>query len=305
MTDGHNRQNEWLSRHELALLKHLTGLDVTAARLHHAPRKRLQKPPRMRNRARTTILIGKDPSVTLVVQENAAEVKLKPSKKTAFEWKGLSIFHTSGSIHEGNLIHPVYVELPAGIAEVKMDKREREDFENLWEEELKDVLVADTLYLKLKANKKELDPKYFDAEEKKQFQAADLKEWQQWIDHKVVRFVPPAEAKRVPASKVFKAPMRYVRVNKATERLAPLVAKSRLIIPGHLDPEVGQHRTDSPTASVVTTRLLKFLAVSRGYAVYSFDVSTAFLRGKHLDREVYVRAPVDGLPKTPTTFMRI
>eukprot|EP00435_Cladocopium_sp_Y103_P053694 s2591_g17.t1 len=47
----------------------------------------------------------------------------------------------------------------------------------------------------------------------------------------------------------------------------------------------------------MTTRLLKILAASRGYQIYSFDVSTAFLSGKATDREIYVRAPTTGLPK--------
>ena len=68
------RQNEWLSRHELALLRQLTGLEITAARMHYAPRKRLQPPPQSKKRARTSILIGRDPSMTLVIEENASEV---------------------------------------------------------------------------------------------------------------------------------------------------------------------------------------------------------------------------------------
>ena len=91
--------------------------------------------------------------------------------------------------------------------------------------------------------------------------------------------------------------MRIVRVNKAAEKLAPLVAKSRLIIPGHLDPEIGTYRTDSPTAATMTTRLVKILAASRGYQIYIFDVSTAFLSGKATEREIYVRAPTTGLPQ--------
>lgn len=51
----------------------------------------------------------------------------------------------------------------------------------------------------------------------------------------------------------------------------------------------------------MATRLLKQIAVSRNWSVFSFDVSTAFLRGKSLDRELYVRAPADGLPATDST----
>ena len=37
-------QNEWVSRYEVELLKQLTGLPVTAARIHRSPRKRFQRP---------------------------------------------------------------------------------------------------------------------------------------------------------------------------------------------------------------------------------------------------------------------
>ena len=82
------KQNEWLSRYELALLRQLTGLEITAARMHYAPRKRLQPPPLSRKRARTSILIGRDPSMTMVVEENASEVRLKPKKKRPLSGRG-------------------------------------------------------------------------------------------------------------------------------------------------------------------------------------------------------------------------
>jgi hypothetical protein len=286
-------QNEWLSKYEVAMLKSLTGLEVTSARLHRAPRKRMQVPTKARNRARTSVLIGQDPSVTLVVEENAQEVTMHPKKKAPFLWTGLTIFHREKT-HKS---HRVYVELPGGLIEAKMHPEEAAEFHTLWCEEIRDRLVADALVLRLKENKKELDPKFFNSEEQKAFERADQKEWSQWLANKVVRFLQPDEAARVPRSKIFRAPMRIVRVNKAAEKLAPLVAKSRLIIPGHLDPEIGTYRTDSPTAATMTTRLIKLLAASRGYQIYSFDVSTAFLSGKATEREIYVRAPTTGLPR--------
>ena len=36
----------------------------------------------------------------------------------------------------------------------------------------------------------------------------------------------------------------------------------------------------------------------RGRELYVFDVATAFLSGNPTDREVYVKAPADGLPGT-------
>ena len=37
-----------------------------------------------------------------------------------------------------------------------------------------------------KANGKELEPKYFNEEEKKRFEEADRKEWMSWIENRVV-----------------------------------------------------------------------------------------------------------------------
>ena len=93
-------------------------------------------------------------------------------------------------------------------------------------------MVADALYLKLKENKKELNPKFFDAEERKAFSASDNKKWQQWIDHKVIRFLKLEEARRVPKNRIIRSPMRVVRNNKTADRLSPLVAKSRIVILG-------------------------------------------------------------------------
>ena len=292
-TDPEGPQNEWLSRYEIGLLRSLTGLDVTSARLHRVPRKRMQMPTKFRNRARTSILIGEDPAVTFIVEENASEVAKHPKKKAPFLWTGLTILHRPAAPE----VQSVYVELPGGLVEAKMDSEKAQEFQALWTEEVKDLLVADALLLRLKENKKELDPKFFDEEEQKAFDEADKKEWKQWLNNKVVKFLTPEQAAKVPKSKIFRAPMRMVRVNKSAEKLAPLVAKSRLIIPGHLDPEIGTYRTDSPTAATMTTRLLKLVASSRKYKVYSFDVSTAFLSGKATEREIYVRAPPGGLPK--------
>lgn len=44
--------NEWVTRYELTLLRQLTGLPVTAARIHRSPRKRFMRPPKMVSRSR-------------------------------------------------------------------------------------------------------------------------------------------------------------------------------------------------------------------------------------------------------------
>ena len=147
-------------------------------------------------------------------------------------------FNLPSSTRNQTQAHGLLVETPQKIAEAKMHYTEANGFRELWNEEIKDLLVADALLLRFKDNKKELDPRFFDTAEKAEFDKADKKEWSQWLSNKVVRFLTPQEASRVPKNKISRAPMRVVRVNKSTERLAPLIAKSRLIIPGHLDPEI-------------------------------------------------------------------
>lgn len=72
------RQNEWISRGEIQLLRQLTGLPVTSARIHRAPRKRLQKPPKLLSRARLSILIGEEAKDAFVVEESAEQVRQQP-----------------------------------------------------------------------------------------------------------------------------------------------------------------------------------------------------------------------------------
>ena len=80
--------------------------------------------------------------------------------------------------------HGLLVETPQKIAEAKI-YTEANGFRELWNEEIKDLLVvADALLLRFKENKKELDPRFFDAAEKAEFDKADKKEWSQWLSNK-------------------------------------------------------------------------------------------------------------------------
>lgn len=61
-TAGEGPANEWVSRHELEVLRKLTGLPLSAVRVHRSPRKKLMRPPKLVSRSRLSILIGQDPS---------------------------------------------------------------------------------------------------------------------------------------------------------------------------------------------------------------------------------------------------
>lgn len=71
---GERRCNSWLSRSELRSLRRLLQLPVKAARIHYAPRKRLQRPPNGRPRKRISVLLGEEPSMALLVQEEEKRI---------------------------------------------------------------------------------------------------------------------------------------------------------------------------------------------------------------------------------------
>ena len=67
------------------------------------------------------------------------------------------------------------------------------------------------------------------------------------------------------------------------------VTKARLVIRGYEETE--QARSDSPTCSKESIRLLISIAVAKGWNLNSLDVKAAFLQGKSIDREIYVTPP--------------
>ena len=255
--------NEWVSRYELEVLRKLTGLPLSAVRIHRQPRKRLMKPPKMVSRSRLSILIGEDPKDAYVVEEKEHEVKKNPKRKAGFYWKGMTMLIRGKETKDK--LHTTYVQFPNGVYRVYLTEEERRSFETLWKEEIKDILVQEVMLLRMRQNGKELDPKWFNQEEQAAFQESDRKEWQQWLDNNVVRRVSAQEEARIPKWQIFKAPLRTVRVSKATSLAMPLVAKSRLVVPGHRDPNLGEFRTDAPTASAVAARMSKAVARARGW----------------------------------------
>ena len=65
----------------------------------------------------------------------------------------------------------------------------------------------------MKQSGKELDPKFFNEGEKAAFDVSDKKEWESWLKNNSVRILTRQEASRVPKSKIFKLPLRFVRTS--------------------------------------------------------------------------------------------
>eukprot|EP00969_Alexandrium_andersonii_P035053 1534338-Alexandrium_andersonii.AAC.1 len=109
--------------------------------------------------------------------------------------------------------------------------------------------------------------------------------------------VPPAEARRIEKEqpdRIFKVPARFVLTEPSG------TAKARLVIPGHLDPDMpaghrsslkqSPHdmvRTDAPVAPQQALHLACVLAAVCRWRLGSFDVRAAFLTGDLLMRTLF------------------
>lgn len=191
-----------------------------------------------------------------------------------------------------------------GLHSLELTSDQFDDAWSVYEDWNLRAVSSEVFLLKLKPNQKELDPKIFDKKEREKFVESDRAEWRQWIQNGVMRLVGAKEEASIPKEKIFTSPMRFIRTNKAgKEENNPseeLIPKSRIILPGHLDPQLGLYRADAPTASALAIVVLATISISLGWVGEAFDISAAFLSGKEIDRSsgrrVFVRAPRDGLP---------
>ena len=188
------------------------------------------------------------------------------------------------------------MELPSGLHQVLVT--DLHQWQQLVEEEENQQAFFEAFLLQMKANGKELDPRLFSAEERQGFEVSDKKEWESWVKNRVIKRLTPEEARKVDPKNVFKAPARIVRVNKGALQ-GLFQPKSRMVIPGHLDPHLGQYRSDAPTVMWVCVQLAKAVCAMKKWRALTFDVTTAFLSGKEVEREVMIKAPPEGLPALP------
>ena len=66
--------------------------------------------------------------------------------------------------------------------------------------------------------------------------------------------------------------------------------KRRLIIPGHLVPQIGTCRTDAPTTSWVAEQIAETITVSLNMFGETCYVSDDFLSGMPMDGSIHIRA---------------
>ena len=82
--------------------------------------------------------------------------------------------------------------------------------------------------------------------------------------------------------------MRWIITEKFKDSNS--LIKARLVARG-FEEDSSHLRTDSPTCSRESLRLLYATVASKSWALHSLDISAAFLQGDQIQREVYLRPP--------------
>lgn len=84
---------------------------------------------------------------------------------------------------------------------------------------------------------------------------------------------------------------RWVITSKVVNGVS--VAKARLVARGFEDSEVKGRQTDSPTCSKESIRVVLAIIASKKWKCQMLDVKTAFLQGKQLERDIYIKPPTE------------
>eukprot|EP00438_Fugacium_kawagutii_P029976 Skav217703 [mRNA] locus=scaffold2294:90003:97141:- [translate_table: standard] len=129
-------------------------------------------------------------------------------------------------------------------------------------------------------------------QELKEFEVAKNKEIDQWLSTQTVQRILRS---KVPQENVLRC--RWVLNWKeldpidAAKEGRPKRAKARLVVLGYEDPGLCEIPRDSPTVQRESRSLVLQYCASRRWAIGSFDVKTAFLRGSRRDSRVLAIEP--------------
>ena len=136
------------------------------------------------------------------------------------------------------------------------------------------------------------------------WQEACAREWGDWIMHEAVELEPHPEQ----VDQTLIMPMRHLYVDKNAQARnenpsLEILPRARLLVPGFKDPywQQGLVRTMAPTLSNYALKLVLLYAAANGWSIDLGDVSSAFLNGFEISRDLWCSAPPEGLPATATT----
>ena len=114
-------------------------------------------------------------------------------------------------------------------------------------------------------------------------EAAKLQELESWKREEVYEIVDDVGQETIS--------VRWVITPKIVDGVT--TTKARLVARGFQE-NVENIRTDSPTCMKESLRLLLSIASSKDWKINSIDIKVAFLQGKQIDREVFLKPPKEG-----------
>lgn len=122
---------------------------------------------------------------------------------------------------------------------------------------------------------------------------AKSRELSNWVDEKVYEEVDDCGQKYISA--------RWVITPKLIE--GRWSTKARLVARGY-EENSADFRTDSPTCMKETLRFVLTVASSKRWNINSVDIKAAFLQGKEIDREIYLKPPKEANAKGKLWLLR-
>ena len=110
-------------------------------------------------------------------------------------------------------------------------------------------------------------------EERALFRKAKAKEWNSFVDNKVVEIASRAG---IDPSRIIGS--RWVLTWKVSE--GEKVPKARLVLLGYQDPDLGEYARASPTLTRLGRHVVLQVAAQEGWSLFSLDAKNAFLAGE-------------------------
>ena len=146
---------------------------------------------------------------------------------------------------------------------------------------------AEALNKAAKKTHTEVQYKHLSAAERKQFDEAKKRELKCWIETETVE---PLLRNKIHPSRIMSSKwvLTWKEDHSSPSGRKP---KARLVIRGFQDPEVGIVSTESPTLSRDGRMMIMQTVSSLHWRIQSFDIKTAFLRGKS-DERILAMHPV-------------
>ena len=165
-----------------------------------------------------------------------------------------------------------------------------------------------------KAKGHEIPRSRIPVDEKPFFDKAEKDEWTKWVKLGAARALTKEERKEYDELVMLGTDntmdFRMVLTDKAQQQRGnrskievPIVAKARGVVPGYNDKDAweGLLQTYSATMPDDCMHFLLCVSVAFGWDLIQADVDSAFLRGRKLNRRLYMRVPRQGLPATEWT----